>query len=147
MKKSPMIVLLSVLSFCAINAQANGEQANNAAKSEVVIPKFYQLPQQQWQAWQKIQQQWLKNEYPKILQVQKLKMNCSGCENIYLDAVFSIDASGKLNHYQLLNSKKCADQFSEQLVKKFTAWFFAIQFPPELHGLTFEVRLGTGLSC
>lgn len=147
MKKLPIVCFLSALFFCAIHIPANAEQVSDTAKSEPVIAKFYELPQQQWRAWQKIQQEWLKKEYPKILQAQKLKMTCSDCENIYLDAVFSIDATGKLTHYEPVNSKKCADKFSEQLVKKFVAWFFTIQFPSELYSLTFEVRLGTGLSC
>ncbi len=147
MKKLPGICFVLAMFFWAINVPAKAEQVSDTAKSEPVILKSYQLPREQWQAWQKVQQDWLKTEYPKILRQQRLKMNCSGCENIYLDVVFSIDATGKLNQYKPVNSRKCAEQFSEQLLKKFVAWFFTLQFPPELYDLTFEVRLGTGLTC
>ena len=146
MKKSQILSFFLAF-FCSVVVQANSEPAKPETKSGVVIPKFYELEGEQWRAWQKIQQEWIKTEYPKILQEQKLQMNCNGCENIYMDAVFSIDAQGKLKQFQLVNSKKCADKFSQTLVKRFTDWFFRLQFPPALYGLNFEVRLGTGLSC
>lgn len=131
----------------SIMAQESVDVVDSTLKPAVAIPKAYELASAQKKAWQAIGQQWLKNEYPKILKQQKLKMNCNGCENIYLDAVFSIDAQGRLSHYDVVNSKKCADKFSKALETKFVAWFFTVQFPPELYGISFEVRLGTGLMC
>lgn len=132
---------------CATQAQQSVGVSDSPVKPVLVIPKAYELSREQSNAWRLMQQAWMKTEYPKILKQQKLQMNCSGCENIYLDAVFSIDAQGKLQHYEPVNSKKCADKFSKALELKFTKWFFMVQFPPELYNLNFEVRLGTGLSC
>lgn len=146
---------IKTLSFCLIlaafysfgHAQVIVEIPDTTVKLAVVIPKSYELSSEQWNAWQKMEQEWMKNEYSKILKENKLKMNCSGCESIYMDAVFSVDSTGKLKYYKLLNSKKCADKFSKALEIRFTKWFFHAPFPIELYNLNFEVRLGTGLKC
>lgn len=145
MKKLPLFLFFCL--FFSVPCQADLSPVNGNAKAEPVIPKSYELEGEQWKAWQEMQQEWMKNEYLKILQEQKLRMNCSGCENIYMDAVFTIDAQGKLANYQLVNSKKCAEKFAPVLADRFAAWFFKVQFPPALHNLKFEVRLGTGLTC
>lgn len=147
MKKLYLCCGLIFTVSCATNALPVVDVSESAVKSAVVIPKAYELSPEQSTAWRNLQQAWMKTEYPKLLKQQKLQMNCSGCENIYMDAVFSIDATGKLKHYELVNSKKCAQTFSKALADQFTAWFFTVQFPPALYDLSFEVRLGTGLSC
>jgi hypothetical protein len=147
MKKLCFCYVLVFTLSCSSNAEPIVAAPDSKTKPAVVIPKAYDLTREQSQAWRTIEQEWLKTEYPKILLQQKLKMNCSGCENIYMDAIFTIDAQGRLKRYELVNSKKCADKFSKVLAARFTDWFFAAQFPPVLRELSFEVRLGTGLSC
>ena len=139
--------LLFVAISCIVKAQIIVEIPDTIVKSAIIIPKTYELKTEQWKAWKKIEQDWMKNEYSKILKENKLKMNCNGCESIYMDAVFSIDSTGKLKYYKLINSRKCADKFSKALEIRFTKWFFHTQFPMELYNLNFEVRLGTGLKC
>ena len=154
-KKSVVKMNLKLFFFCLIfagyysfgNAQVISEIPDTTAKLSIVIPKTYELTSDQWNAWQKIEQEWMKKEYSKILKENQLKMNCNGCESVYMDAVFSIDSTGKLKYYKLINSKKCADTFSKGLEIRFTKWFFHLLFPPELYNLNFEVRLGTGLKC
>lgn len=145
--KAPFFCLIFVTFYSFGNAQVISEIPDTVVKPGIVIPKTYELTSEQWNAWQKMEQDWMKNEYSKILKENKLKMNCSGCESIYMDAVFSIDTTGKLKYYKLLNSRKCADKFSKGLEIRFMKWFFKTQFPLELHNLNFEVRLGTGLKC
>jgi hypothetical protein len=138
--------LFSLLPFFS-KGQGIVEIQDTVVKSSIAFPKTYELTSDQWNAWQKIDLDWMKNEYSKILKENKLKMNCSSCESIYLDAVFSIDSTGKLKYYKLLNSNKCGDKFSKALEIRFTKWFFKTQFPIDLYNLNFEVRLGTGLKC
>ena len=111
------------------------------------IPKFYTLPSPQYKAWKTIEQEWMSKEYGKILKENKLKMTCSGCENIFMDAVFKIDSAGKLKEYKTVKTRKCAGEFSKKLEERFVKWFLSLTFPAELRNLRFEVRLGTGLKC
>jgi hypothetical protein len=109
-------------------------------------PKSYELKDEQWKAWKIVEEKWQK-EYARILKEQKLKMSCDGCESIFLDAVLSINAEGRMEYYKALNSKKCAEKFSKGLEIRFMKWFFNYKFPEELFNTKFEVRLGTGLKC
>jgi hypothetical protein len=111
------------------------------------IPKSYQLKQPQYSAWKTVYDTWMKSEYGKILKQNKLKMNCNGCENIFMDAIFTIDDKGELKNHTLIKSKKCAGEFSKKLELQFINWFQNTTFPTELFNLKFEVRLGTGLKC
>lgn len=111
------------------------------------IPKSYELVRQQYTEWQTLYDNWRITEYPKILKENKLKMNCNGCESIYMDVVFYIDVSGRLDHYKVITSNKCASTFSKKLEKRFLKLFMESKFPSKLRNSKFEVRLGTGLKC
>jgi hypothetical protein len=110
------------------------------------ILKVYELKDDKWNAWKIIEKNW-KKEYSKVLKEQKIKLNCSDCSSVYLDAVLSIDETGKLKYYKLLNSKKCSEKFSKGLEIRFMKWFFNYKFPEQLYNLKFEVRLGNSLKC
>jgi len=86
-------------------------------------------------------------EYGKILKENKLKMNCSNCISVYMNAVITIDSLGKLKKYKVVKSKKCNELFSKKLEERFMQWFFSFKFPIELYNSKFEVKLGTGLKC
>lgn len=111
------------------------------------IVKYYQLPSSQYKTWKLLEDEWMKNEYGKILKENKLKMTCSGCESIFMDVVFTIDAQGKLSATKTLKTRKCAGEFSKKLEERFLKWFLQRSFPAELYNTKFEVRLGTGLKC
>lgn len=111
------------------------------------IIKSHELKGDAWESWNKIQNDWMKKEYPTLLKSNKLKMNCDGCSTIYLDVVLQIDTVGKLTYYKLIDSRKCAEKFSKPLEIQFMKSFFKIQFPESLQNMRFQVRLGTGLKC
>lgn len=130
-----LLVILLVAQY--LSAQVNSD----------TILRSYQLPKEQYREWKVIEDDWMKNEYGKILKENKLKMTCSGCENIFMDAIFTIDANGKLSATKIVKTRKCAGEFPKKLEERFLKWFFNFTFPKELHNLKFEVRLGTGLKC
>jgi len=43
-----------------------------------------------------------------------LKMNCSSCVSIYMNALITIDNLGKLKKYQVVKSKKCKETFTKK---------------------------------
>jgi len=119
----------------------------NAQEAKDSIPKSYELKDPQYSAFRKIEQEWFAKEYHKILKENKLKMNCSGCESIFMNTIFEIDSLGKLKNYKVMNSRKCATTFSKKLEERFIKWFLNYLFPKELYNTKFEARLGTGLKC
>jgi hypothetical protein len=141
MKKIIFLLILCVFAF-------------NIKAQELVIPqdtlpsyiKYYQLGPAQSQAWEKIEKEW-KKEYLKILREQKIKMNCAACTSVYMDAVISITAEGKMGHYRLIKSKKCGEPFSKGLEIRFMKWFFNYKFPKELQNMKIEIHLGDSLKC
>jgi hypothetical protein len=135
--KSSYFLIIFLLASCVYNAQ-------NVQDS---IPKSYELAGPEYAEWQALYDNWRITEYPKILKENKLKMNCNGCESIYMDVIFYIDAVGKLNNYKVISSKKCAATFSKKLEKRFLKLFLESKFPSKLRNTRFEVRLGTGLKC
>lgn len=136
MKKLSMIMVLLFFSF--------GFKAQVAKDS---IPKSYDLTGPQYSAWTNFYNNWRVVEYPKILKENKLKMNCSGCESIYMEVIFTINEIGKLSNYKVIKSKKCGKEFSKKLENRFMKLFLDFQFPKDMRNLKFEVRLGTGLKC
>jgi hypothetical protein len=119
----------------------------NAQETKDTIPRSYELKGDQYKTWRVIEQEWFTKEFGKILKENKLKMNCSGCESIFMNTVITIDSIGKLKEYKVVNSRKCATTFSKKLEERFIKWFFTLNFPKELYNSKFEVRLGTGLKC
>lgn len=138
--------ILSILLFLFSLSVFSQEVSMDSASSSQVL-KSYELKGDSWKDWNKIYQDWMKNEYHKILKENKLKMNCSGCENIFLDVILNIDSTGKMTFYKLVNSNKCSEKFSKKLEIQFMKSFFNLEFPPSLRNMYFEARLGTGLKC
>lgn len=143
MKKSILLVFLFFFSLSVFSQEVAMDSASKTSQ----IPKSYELKGDSWTDWNKIYQDWMKNEYSKILKENKLKMYCSGCENIYLEVILNIDSTGKMTFYKLVNSKVCTDKFSKKLEIQFMKSFFNLEFPPSLRNMFFEARLGTGLKC
>lgn len=52
-------------------------------------------------------------EYGKILMENNLKMNCTTCVSVYMNAVITIDSLGKLKYYQVVKSKKYKETISK----------------------------------
>lgn len=115
--------------------------------THTIVPKSYELKQPQNKIWDSVYTKWMRTEYPKILKQNKLKMNCNGCSNIAMNAIFVIDNSGKLQNYTMVKSKVCGNEFSKKLELQFISWFQKQIYPKELFNLKFEVHLGTGLKC
>lgn len=141
MKKGIILLCFFLLTFSA------SAQEIIDTTTVLNVPHAYELPKDQWKEWKALEEEWRRKQYPKILKANKLRMNCSDCSNIYMDAVVSIDAEGKLKYYKILNSKKCAEPFSKGLEIQFMKWFFAQKFPPALYNTRFRARFGTGLKC
>ena len=76
-------------------------------------------------------------EYGKILMENNLKMNCSSCVSIYMNAIITIDSLGKLKNYQVVKSKKHKETFSKKLEERYMQWFFLFKFPIELYNSKF----------
>ncbi len=136
MKKTPILILFLLLSF-----------AFKAQQTNTTIPHSYDLTGPQYDEWTNFYNNWRITEYPKILQENKLKMNCSTCESVYMEVLFVINEIGKLDHYEVLKSKKCNEGFSKKLEKRFMKAFMDFQFPKDMRSIKFEARLGTGLKC
>jgi hypothetical protein len=132
--------------FCCRFLSGSAQEIIMDTTPEIIL-HAYEMKESQWQAWQSFDIPWRTKQYPKILRENKLKLSCSGCENVYMDVVINIDAHGKLTDYRLLGSNKCGEEFSKALEIRFMKWFFQQQFPQELFGTRFQVRLGTGLKC
>lgn len=130
---------ISLLLLCSICIKAQ--------ETKDSIPKSYELKGDQYKAWRVIEEDWFTKEYSKILKENKLKMNCSGCESIFMNTIITIDSIGKLKEYKVVNSRKCATTFSKKLEDRFIKWFQTLNFPKELYNAKFEARLGTGLKC
>ncbi len=117
------------------------------AYSQVTVPKHYELKGQAYTQADSIHDIWMDTQYWNILKKNKLKMKCSGCDNIYMDVVMGIDNNGRLLGINVVKTKCCTSEFSENLKSEFLAYFGDLIFPPSLWNMTFEYRLGTGLSC
>ncbi len=143
MKKNILSIIILFFSVSVFSQEVPMDSVS--ATSHIL--KSYELKGDSWKDWNKIYDDWMKNEYHKILKENKLKMNCSECENIYLEVILNIDSTGKMTFYKLINSKKCTEKFSKKLEIQFMKSFFNMEFPPSLRNMFFEARLGTGLKC
>lgn len=133
MKKTTLILLLILI--------------NGTLFSQTNIPKYYELEGRAKTEADSVLKVWMKKEFPSILKKNKLKMTCAKCSNIYMDVIFTIDANGVLRLPKIIKTVSCGGAFTSQLSDDFLNYFYALQFPWALRNLTFEYRLGTGLSC
>jgi predicted transcriptional regulator len=102
--KSSYLLLTLILASFVIKAQIVQDS----------IPKHYELNRPQYNAWNYIYQEWMTKEYGKILMENNLKMNCTTCVSVYMNAVITIDNLGKLKKYQVVKSKKCKETFTKK---------------------------------
>jgi hypothetical protein len=143
MKKLATILTGILLLFSNTDSFA---QKQDLMKSDSVI-EVHNLNQDQWHVWDSIDNYWLKNEFPLCLKNNKLKLSCSGCENIYLVVNFYIDNEGKLTKYDIVKEKVCGGTATAALKKCFLSYFQTLVFPPPLRNINIQVRLGNGLKC
>ena len=141
-----MKYIFTFLFFLFFVFLVSSQEITDTTKISDVL-KSYELKGDAWTSWNAIYQDWMKKEYHQILKENKLKMNCNGCEYIYLDVVLNIDSIGKMTYYKLINSNKCSEKFSKKLEIQFMRSFFNLEFPQPLRNMYFEARLGTGLKC
>lgn len=111
------------------------------------VPKHYELKGTAYLQSDSILNVWMKNEFPHILKKNKLKLTCAGCYSIHMDVVLAVDENGKLLTSKIINTKCCGEEFSQRLESQFLEYFNTLIFPPSLRSLSFQYRLGTGLSC
>jgi hypothetical protein len=111
------------------------------------VIQYYNLDGKAFQLWENIDSVWHYNNFNKCLSENKLKLSCAKCASIYLDVVFSIDSSGKLSDYKVVNERMCGGRFTPELKICFLEFFLNFNFPAELRRIKFQVRLGNSLKC
>ena len=111
------------------------------------VTKHYELKGKAYTQSDSILNVWMKNEFPYILKKNKLQLTCSGCSSIYMDVVIKVDNAGKLGGTQIKTTHCCGGAFSLKLENQFLEYFNTLLFPGSLHNISFQYRLGTGLSC
>ncbi len=120
---------------------------NGQTKDKDTVFQFYDLNKTAYKSWNNIDSVWHYNSFRKCLSENNLKLSCAKCESIYLDVIFTIDSTGKLIDYRIVNEKLCGGRFTPELKICFLEFFLDFNFPEELRRLKFQVKLGTGLKC
>jgi len=141
MRNCSLIFLLIIIPII-VNAQ---QKLDSIPKDSVM--KVWALNDTVFHAWNKIDSEWMANEYWNILKTFKLKMSCAHCEDILMHVDMAIDSSGKLVEHRVTYSDKCGQEFDKKLEDAFLKYFYEFTFPPALRGRIFNVLLGTGLTC
>ncbi len=111
------------------------------------IPWYYELKGDAYQQADSLLDLWMATAYQTILKKNKLKMSCKKCTSVYMDVIFLIEPDGTFIDYEVLQSRKCGEEFDGDLQGEFVFFFAQIKFPPALRELRFRYRLGTSLSC
>jgi len=121
--------------------------ASKNKTQEVKVLNDYELSDKQYTAWQSIKNNWEATDFEKIKVEQKVSLNCKSCSAFYAEIIFTINASGKLESYKLVNGKKCGQSISKDLELRIMRNFFKFEFPVVLRGLSFQAKLGDVLKC
>ncbi len=135
-----ILILLLNLFFCY-------SCINNKNDKKLKTIKSYNLDDTKWSKWNKIEKNWRKNIYGKILKKYGLKMSCLKCEYIYFDFIFTISKNGKLTEAKKIKENICSQKKTDGIEADFIKYFKNLQFPKELQNLKIEVKLGDGLKC
>jgi hypothetical protein len=139
-----------MLLFLLIGPIAAFSQENQAATVKDTVPTtsdIYETDHAAWAAWRKIDSAWMDGIYWECLKTQKLKMDCSRCEDIMIKADMQIDSSGKLVQYRVVYQDVCGRDINKKLEDCFMEYFLQLIFPIELRNHIFKANLGTGLKC
>ncbi len=111
------------------------------------IPSEHELSPEAYESWKKLQQTWLKGTYQKVLKKNKINVTCKDCTSFYVEVILSIDRSGKLSYYKLLDGTKCGEPVTKGMELQLMKNFFNLSFPKELYDVKFRTRLGRSLRC
>jgi len=132
--------LLLILFLFSLNS------LTSLAQSDSII-NTYQLPREQFSAWNTIYETWMKEEYWKILEDNQIKLSCASCTYCYIDVVLNIDKSGKLITYKIEKENICGGKATVNLQKRFLKYFEVLIFPEVLRNKSIRAKLGNGLKC
>ncbi|MDQ3048611.1 MAG: hypothetical protein M3R27_13765 [Bacteroidota bacterium] len=111
------------------------------------IMSEHELSPEAYDSWKTIQGEWLKGTYQDVLKKNKIKVNCKDCSSFYMEVIISIDKSGKMSYYKLLNGIKCGEPITKGIELQLMKFFFSQAFPPSLYDIKFRTRLGKSLKC
>jgi hypothetical protein len=134
-----MKFLLTIISFLLI--------INIYAQNDSITPWSYELKGKAWQDWDSINTFWMHNYYSQCLKENKLKMSCAHCVSIYIDAMFTIDSSGKVIDIQIIKENVCSGKATEKLKQCFFNYYRELVFPESLRRKKIKSKFGTGLKC
>jgi len=129
-----------------ISLQGSAQQQKLADSTDASKSKSF-LSIYAWPEWHKIDSAWRVTDYHKILDNFKLKLDCMQCSKVMMNVEMSIDGSGKLNKYRVVNSDKCGENFDKKLEDAFMHYFYTITFPPIFYNHKFTALLGSILKC
>lgn len=94
-----------------------------------------------------MREDFLRNEYPKILQRHKLKLSCARCTTVYADFAIAVSLTGQVEIERVQVAKACGLPMNKKLMKDFSSYVLRYPYKPGLYGTTVLLRLGTGLKC
>jgi hypothetical protein len=134
------------LLICFISFKGNAQQQKVADSIDASNSKSF-ISIYAWPEWHKIDSTWRITEYHKILDNFNLKLDCMQCSKVMMNVEMSIDGSGKLSKYRVVNSDKCGENFDKKLVEAFMHYFYTITFPPIFYNHKFTALLGSVLKC
>ncbi len=140
------LILLFMLSFSFCINNSSFAQVNDTIPADTII-KTFDLNDEQWHVWDSIYEYWLKNEFPRCLKMNKLKLSCPHCESIYLTVNFYIDSKGKLSKYKIVKENVCWSKATTSLKNGMLKYFKSLEFPPPLRNINIQAIIGNGLKC
>ena len=133
---------IHLLTFVLLTIPSAGAEAQTDE-----VPWYYELQGEAGRQADSLLDLWMATEYQTILKRNKLKMSCKKCTSVYIDVIFLIERDGSFIDYEVVQSRKCGEEFDGDLQGEFVFFFAQIKFPTALRELRFRYRLGTSLSC
>jgi len=142
------IIALFLICFLALTINKLNAQGTGQTIPKDSIYTYNDLPTDDARlAWNKMHDDWRRNNFYNCLEKENLKMSCAHCSSIYLTVDFKIDSTGKVIEYRVVKENMCGTNFSESLKKCFLEYFLATQFSEGLRNMVFEITIGNGLKC
>jgi len=143
-----LIFFTTIIIACKPQAEVSDEViAFRVDKIEEQSVKAWELDDNAYDDWQRIEDDWKVNVLNPTLEKYKIKVNCSDCPRVALRVIMKIGEDGKLVAYEIVNFNVCGDKVPKGLESDLMGYFTELTFDESLNGKVFEAYLGKILKC
>jgi hypothetical protein len=106
---------------------------------------YASLSKAQYEAWKKVEQEWLSEKFQPFLKRKKVKLSCAGCSSAMV--WLTLKRSEGVTVAVVTGTRKCGGEFEGKALEELTKLAGELRLPEEFGNSVLTVSLGLALKC